>query len=155
MPAFTQADVEYLVAARKFICRTVEDNTTVYPLPYEMRLTFDIRKRDYPQQDIGLRFRALREPHSVISKWGIALLWHGKRIRGIDYKLREDIIDGGLIIGHLRHWHEHFWTDKNQDKNIIDVNSLVKNEDMRALVELCMARWNIEGYSEQGILEGM
>src|SRR6266481_5994327 len=138
MAKFTQADVDYLIAARKFICRDVEDNSAARPVPYEVRITFDIRRRDNPQPDIGLRFRALREPYSVIPKWGIALIWHGKRIRGIDYKLREDIMHGGLIVGHLHHWHEHSWTDTDEDKNIIDVNHAEKNEDMRALIELCM-----------------
>ena len=92
MVEIKQSAVDYLIASRKFIHRTIEDNSRHYPLPHEQRITLDIRRRDLPLEDIGLRLRALREPTSVIPHWGIALSWHGARIRCIDYKLREGVV---------------------------------------------------------------
>ena len=159
MPKFKQADVDYLVKARKFIYRTIEDNSDwarKHPLteaPNELRIRYEIRRKDNPHEDIRLQFYARKEMESPLAKWGTSLLWHGERIRGIDHKLREDRIYGGLIVGFIRHWHEHIWTDEDRDRNIIDVNSVIKNEDKRSIIELCMDRWNIEGYGVQYRLE--
>lgn len=158
MAKFAQAEVDYLVAAKKFISRTVEDNSgwkrkRPSDPPTEIRITYDIRRKDNPGEDIGLRFHARKELGPPFAHWGASLKWQTVRIRGLNYKLREDIIRDGLIIGKIRHWHEHIWNEQDGDKNIIDANDLVKNEDMRSIIELCMRHWNIEGFGEQLRLE--
>lgn len=158
MPTFNQSEVDYLVRAKKFIHRTIEDNSewqrvSPHNPPNELRITYEIRRSDNPLQNIKLQFNARKEIVSSQTRWGVSLRWQGERIRGIDYKLREDIIRGGLIIGNLKHWHEHIWTENDRDKNIVDANDIVKNEDMRSILETCLDRWNVEGLGHQLRLE--
>jgi len=159
MADFTQSDVDYLIRAKKFIHRTIQDNTnwqktSPHKAPDELRIVYDIRRSDGPDTNLKLQFAARREL-SPQTKWGIALRWHGERIRGLDHKLREDIIRGGLIVGKVRHWHEHQWTNEDRDKHVVDANAIVKNQDMRSLIETCLDRWNIEGFGHQLRLEDL
>src|SRR3954471_24022007 len=111
MPNLTQSDVNYLLAARKFVFRTIRDNTKweqkKEPKPDELVLVFEIRRCDNPTKDVRLRFIARKELDKPNRRWGVSLQYMGVRVRGIDHKLREDNIKNGLIAGFIRHWHEH------------------------------------------------
>jgi len=114
MLPFSQSEADYLISARKIIHRVVEDNTSgnyrasASPhSPPELRITYEIRRKDNPGQTIKLQFHARKEQGA---RWGTSLKWKNVRVRGLDYKLREDVIRGGLIVARLSHWHEHVWT---------------------------------------------
>lgn len=162
MPKFTEYDVNQLVAARKFAARVLEN--TLAPergkTQSEKTIKFAIRRLDTPKVDLVLvlsgriKIKKLTGVASI-HKPGVALFWHGKRIRGIDWKIRHEIIEDGVITGFIKGWHEHIWTDKDEDRFIIPVNPKMKNEDLQAVLQWCVKKWNIEQIEEQFQLEGL
>lgn len=147
---FTEADVNYLLKTRKVVQNIVKDttsdeNASLLEIVYRL-----VRAVDDPSDDIKLRLHA-RRPKSVLAtlpkpKPSASLLWHGERVRGIDYKIVHSRIKHGLVVGEVRGWHEHRWTLEDGDKPVISVNEKMKNiqEDFRAILRFCMTRWRIE-----------
>lgn len=121
-----------------------------------MRIRYEVRKKDNPGAYLGLQiFAKLNRtpvPRGISPTPSVSLLWYNLRIRGINRKLRHDVVQNGIVVGTVRGWHEHQWTDADEDKFVIDVNALIKKSDLRSLLQFCMKRWNIE-FPEQLTLE--
>lgn len=146
---FTEAEVQHLIAAKKYIHKVMEDNRR-QPNVNEIRLTYEIRQRNSEAERLRLRFFARLEKQAnaaVVKPFpGVSLLWYNERIRAICWRLRHDVIRDGQLIGFVRGWHEKLWTDSDRDRFIIDANSIVKDKtDFTSLIALCLKRWNIEG----------
>jgi hypothetical protein len=146
---FTEADVNYLLKARKFIHSLVRD-TTDNPEASVLEVVYRVRRLDKPDDDITLRLSARRAKPVLATmprpRPSAALLWHGERIRGIDRKIAHPIIKHGVIVGKIRGWHEHRWTKDDSDSSVIDVNKAMQNvqEDFKSILRFCMNRWHIE-----------
>lgn len=145
---FTEAEVRDLIAAKKYIHGVMEDNRR-QPNVNETRLTYEIRRRGREAENLHLRLFARLEKQVsaavVRPRPGVVLLWHNRRVRGICWRLRHDVIRAGQVIGFIRYWHEKQWTDADEDRFIIDANGFVKRDiDFAPLIRLCLRRWNIE-----------
>jgi hypothetical protein len=123
-PEITRYAVDELVSARKFAFRTKQNTLNERdPKHGEVLLLIEIRRRDAPAIDLVLEFKG-RVKKSTLS--GVAatqypsasLIWHGKRIRCIDYKIVHEVIENSVISGRIRGWHEHYWTDADEDAAI-------------------------------------
>lgn len=146
---FTEADVNYLLKARKFIHGLIRDNTASEDAPI-LEVVYRVRRVDRPNDDIKLRLSA-RRPKPVMATMprprpSASLLWHSERVRGIDRKISHPEIKNGIVVGKIRGWHEHQWTMGDGDRFVIDINNAMRNvqEDFKAVLRFCMERWRIE-----------
>lgn len=146
---FTEADVKYLLKARKVIHGVIRDTTEDPDAPL-LEIVYRIVRADRPRDDIRLRLNA-RRPKPVLDtlyrpRPSAALLWHDERIRGIDHKIVHPRIRNGLKVGKVRGWHEHRWTLADRDKPVMSVHEKMKKiqEDFRSILRFCMARWHIQ-----------
>ena len=147
----TRYHVDRLVQARKFALRPTRN--TLYVNDPELKrceISVPIRRVDNPATDLVLVFDAhdkTKSPSGIraLIKPSAALLWHGKRIRGVDHTLKHPIVDNGVPTGYIRGWHEHFWTDTDEDDSIRAPDPPPKNEDLASIIEWCSENWNIEG----------
>lgn len=148
-PPFTEADVNYLLKARKIIQGVTRD-TTDDPNADLLEISYRIVRVGSPLDDIKLRLQARRPKPVRVTlpkpKPSSALLWHGERIRGIDHKIVHPRIKDGLLVGKVRGWHEHVWTFADRDAQVVSVEKQMKKiqEDFRSVLRFCMARWRIE-----------
>jgi hypothetical protein len=146
---FTEADVNYLLKARKFIHSVVRDTTDNPDAPI-LEIIYRVRRLDRPDDDITLRLSARRAKPVLATmprpRPSAALLWHGQRIRGIDYKIAHSVIKHRVIVGKIRGWHEHRWTTEDGGSPAFDVNKAMQNEqeDFKSILRFCMKRWRIE-----------
>jgi hypothetical protein len=101
-----------------------------------------------PRKDVRLRLCARLAPSlpgiGPRPVPGIALQWKGKNIRKVDHALRHDSYRYGVSAGHVRGWHEHIWTDTDEDRYVIPAEPPIKNGEMRALIRWAFDKWNIE-----------
>ena len=148
-PPFTEANVEYLLKARKVI-QGITRHTTDDPDADLLEISYRIVRIGNPGDDIKLRLQA-RRPKPVLAtlpkpKPSAALLWHGERIRGIDHKIVHPRIKDGLVVGKVRGWHEHIWTLADRDSRVVGIDKQMKKiqEDFRSVLRFCMRRWRIE-----------
>jgi hypothetical protein len=158
---FTEADIDYLLNARKVVHSVIRD-TTEKPDASLLEVVYRIVRSANPDDDIKLRLHARRPKPVLVSaprpRPSAALLWHNVRIRGIDRKIVHPVIKNGVITGKIRGWHEHQWTDADGDRYVVHVNRQMKNiqEDFRAVLRFCMKRWRIElqeGEDRQQVLK--
>ena len=147
-PEIRESEVERLLGAKKFIHRTTFDRSSGMGEGSTIEVEYDIRRKDSPTLDLKLRLWARQKSPKAVKpspRPGVALYWRGKRIRGIDWKLKEDVRKDGFVTGEVvRHWHEHRWTDLDEDRVIANANKIVKQEDFWSVVRTCLKRWNIE-----------
>ena len=146
---FTEYDVQQIIDGRKFVFRVMQDNTqSERDSQKERRIIYEIRRKDMPNKDIRLRLNARLSPSlpgiGVKSTPGVALQWKGKIIRKLDHKLSHDVIRDGLVVGRIRGWHEHIWTDEDEGRYIVEAAPPVKQSDLRSVVQWCAEKWNIE-----------
>ena len=81
-------------------------------------------------------------------------MWHGKRIRGLDHSITHDVVENGVITGKIKGWHEHFWTDQDEDNNIRFPNPPLQNFDLQSVIAWCCKNWKIEDLSTvQGLYQ--
>lgn len=145
----TRYAVEELVQVRK-----VAGRTRSLGVVGELPMRIDLRRVDSPTIDIGLLFetRTPRQPLPgvpSVKRPSASLMWHGHRVRGIDWTIKHEVIRYGVPTGEIiRGWHEHYWTEEDEGKSIREPNPSPKNEDMTALIVWCCANWNIEGIQE-------
>ena len=102
---FTEAEVNYLLKARKFIHGLIRDTTENPDAPI-LEIVYRVRRVDRPNDDIKLRLSA-RRPKPVMATMprlrpSAALLWHSERIRGIDRKIVHPVIKDGMIVKRVR-----------------------------------------------------
>jgi hypothetical protein len=144
---FSEYDVRQLIAARKFVNRVVQDNVQEQT-DSEKKIVYDIRRRDMPKKNISLQLCARLAPSlsagGAKATPGVSLRWRGKTIRKVDYALRHDSMRYGVSAGHLSGWHEHIWTDEDEDRYVIAADPTVKGRDIRSLVRWAADKWNIE-----------
>ena len=144
---FTEAEVELLIASPKVVFAKMEDNRG-QPNVQEVRLTYEIRKKAYSEERLRLRVFARLEnrPNSAVVQAfpGVSLLWYNHRIRCIAWKLKREVVQNMTVIGVVRGWYEHQWTDTDQDKFVIDVNAEISHTDFNSVLRTCLRRWNIE-----------
>ena len=146
---FTEAEVDYLLKARKVIQGVTRD-TTDDPDADLLEISYRIVRADNIGDDIKLRLQS-RRPKPVLEtsykpRPSAALLWYTERIRGIDHKIVHPRIENGLVVGKVRGWHEHIWTPEDGDKRVISIARQMRNiqEDFRSILHFCMKRWRIE-----------
>jgi hypothetical protein len=146
---FTEYEANRLIESRKFVCRIVQDNTEGPPnSDTEKKIVYDIRRRDMPQKDIHLRLCARLAPWVPGSGPkpipGVSLQWKGHPVRKLDYSLRHDSKRHGVSIGHVKGWHEHVWTDQDEDEYVVIADPPVKAQDIKSLIRWAAEKWNIE-----------
>jgi hypothetical protein len=151
----TQYNVDALIQARK-VAMKARVNTLHSPDPSlnERCLRVDIRRKDSTSVDLSLEFYPrimIRELAGVrtVQRPSASLMWQGKRIRGIDHSLKHDIVKDGVIVGSIRGWHEHYWTDADEDRTIRTPNPTLQNYDLQAVMSWCCKNWNIENFGTQ------
>lgn len=157
---FTQYEADALVAAAKVAGKVMSNTMKGDNRAATKEITIAVRRKDSPSIDLVLvlngRIKVKKLPGvASIHKPGVALMWHGKRIRGVDWKIRHEVTQNGIVTGFIKGWHEHIWTDSEDDKFIIPVSPKMQNEDFRAVLEWSVKKWNIEGIKEQPDLEGL
>lgn len=151
---FSEYEVRQLISARKFAFRVIQDNTQTKPNPEsERHISYDIRRKDMPNKDLRLRLNARIAPSvpgvGVKPIPGIALQWHGKIIRKLDHAMRHTSIQNGVSVAEICGWHEHIWTDEDEDKYVIAADPPVRNADMKSLIWWAAEKWNIEIEEEE------
>lgn len=150
-PSVTEPTVKELLKARKVIRRTVRSNWGTNTEASRIEVVYDVRRIASPHENIGLRLTAWlplatggTPPYPSVS-----LLWHGERIRCVDWKWREDVIKDNLVTGIVRRWHEHQWTDTDHGRFVVSANHFVKNPDFWGLMRVCLKRWKIADSTRQ------
>ena len=78
-----------------------------------------------------------------------ALVWFGKRIRGLNYEIWHDNPDGSIVRG----WHEHIWSPKDQDAHVVQARSEPARKGLVDIFKWGLKRWNIEVLEEQSDLQ--
>ena len=149
---FTEADVNDLIAAPKYFSSKREDNRG-QPNVKEIRVTYEVRKLGEEATNLRLQFfaRLEKRPNSAVVQGlpGVSLLWYNRRIRCLAWKLRRDVVMNGVVVGFVKGWYEHVWTDADQDRHVVDVNAEVTATDFDSIMRLCCKRWNIKTPIEQ------
>jgi hypothetical protein len=148
--AITRYSVDRLVEARKVAMRAKRN--TLYsadPKLFEHELRVPLRRVDCPTVDLVLEFYGRVKTKGLPGvasnqKPSASMIWHGKRIRGLDHALRHDVVQNGIVTGFIRGWHEHFWTDADEDSSIREPSPPIKNFDLQSVVKWCSTNWNIE-----------
>src|SRR3954471_13922144 len=140
MRPFTAYEVDELVAATKIagkiLQNTLRGDKQGRSTPSVKEIRFAVRKKDSPNVDLVLILSGRIKVKKLtgvasIHKPGVALLWHGKRIRGVDWKIRHEVIQSGVVTGFVKGWHEHICTDQDEDGFIVPVDPKMKNEDLQ------------------------
>jgi hypothetical protein len=151
----TRYNVDSLIQARK-VAMNAKLNTLYSSDPnlHEKCLKVDIRRVDSTAIDLSLEFYPrikLKSLPGVTSpqRPSASLMWRAKRVRGLDYALRKDVLKNGIIEGSIRGWHEHYWTDEDEDQSVRTPNPSLKNFDMQSVIAWCCKSWNIEGIDLQ------
>ena len=146
---FTKAQVDYLVAATKFI-RAVPVAPDYNPKqPVHRTIQVEVFKKSAPNRPIrGLIVMARARPSPPGVPKPIpssALEWYGKRIRGLNYELWHDNPDGSIVRG----WHEHLWSPAEQDRYVVPARPEPTHKGLLDVFKWGLAKWNIEVLEEQ------
>jgi hypothetical protein len=152
-PLFTEYEAEELVAAKKYaIAHPLRNTLFRSDQKSNLReMVVSLRRKDMQFSDLVLVFGASVRTVSISGvKSGLrpsALLqWHGKRIRAIEYNIVHDVIENRVPTGkQIKGWHEHFWTDSDEDARIREPEPPIRNSDIFSILRWCSDRWNIEG----------
>jgi hypothetical protein len=146
---FTKAEVEYLVAAPKFI--RVVPATRLYR-PQSAAVTIihaAVFKKSEPNNPVpGLIVMAkAREAPPGIPKPtpSAAPEWYGKRVRGLNYELWHDNPDGSIVKG----WHEHIWSPGDQDSYVVPARPEITRRALLDVLKWGLEKWNIEVLEKQ------
>ncbi len=143
---FTESEVEYLIAAKKYIVALpeIEQEEGGWSV-----MVAEVRRKDDPGwQEGGLVIRArVKKALSGLPRGfpSCSLLWHSYRIRCVDYEIRHDNPDGSFVRG----WHEHVWNDQDQDRRVIAASPPVSKPDLKAIFHWGVNKWKIEIKEEQ------
>ncbi len=143
--AITRYAADELVQARKFAGKTKSVMKDDSPL------RIDIRRVDSPGIELQLFFEARSSWNALpgvpsVRRPSASLLWHQKRIRGIDWTIKHEVTRNGMPTNEvIRGWHEHYWTDEDGSDSIRVPNPTPRNKDVSALIDWCCKQWNIEG----------
>lgn len=148
LPKFTKADVDYLVAAPKFI----KEIPNRQFLNVSLQTGWIIRAQVFSKAEsrpvkglvvIGTAHQApVGLPRPTPSS---ALEWYGQRIRGLNYELWHDNPDGTDVRG----WHEHVWSPTETDHRVIPARPEPKDRTLLGVLKWGLKRWNIEVVREQ------
>lgn len=151
----TEAEVAYLLKAKKFIHSCTKDTTASGNTIPMIEVMYMIRRVDDPRDnDLRLKFWARRERPLLETgpkpKPGVSLKWRGHRIRGIARRIKHDCIRNGIVIGEVRGWYERQWTNTDEDKYCVSIEAEMKRvqEDFWSVVNFCLDRWNIKPKTE-------
>src|ERR1035437_9039878 len=146
--AITRYSVDQLVEARKFATR-VKRNTLYSndPKVPERELLIPLRRADSPAIDLVLEFCGRVKTQSLPGvapgqRPSASLIWHGKRIRCLDHKIKHEVVQNGVVTGSISGWHEHYWTDEDEDSAVRQPDPPVKNRDLQSIIKWCSTNWN-------------
>jgi hypothetical protein len=149
----TQYAVDELVDARKIAWKT-RSVASGGSADKFVPLLVELCRADARNIEIGLLFEG-RTPRKglpgvpSVVRPSASLLWHGERIRGIDWTIKHEITKDGVPTGDaIRGWHEHYWTTADGCSSIRVPSPVPQNEDLSALITWCCKQWNIEGIQE-------
>jgi hypothetical protein len=120
----------------------------------EKCIKINLRRVDSTSVDLSLEFYSRIKTKgvtgvSVPHRPSASLIWRATRIRGLDYSLTHPVVKRGVPEGQIKGWHEHYWTDEDEDASIRVPSPPLKNWDMQSIVSWCCKNWNIEGVDEQ------
>jgi hypothetical protein len=136
---FRQADVDYLLRARKYISSI----PTIHENEFEYSIKANVKRIDDPGRELGLTVLAhVKRPLPGLPRNfpACALQWHGYRIRGVNWHVYFENDDGTIIKG----WHEHIWHDKERDGCVIEAIPPVGQPTLLKLFEWGLSQWKIE-----------
>jgi hypothetical protein len=143
---FTEAEVEYLVKAKKYIfaipeIEQEEGGSSV--------MQAEVRRKDDPNwQKGGLLISARVKkalPGLPRGSPSCSLRWYGRRIRGVNYEVWHDNPDSSSVRG----WHEHIWNGEDRDARVIQASPAIAKPDLRNIFRWGLSKWNIEITEEQ------
>jgi hypothetical protein len=147
---FDKAEVDYLVAAAKFIRFTPKITFIDAKRQTGWRIQAEVFKKSEPGKPIkGLVVMAKANqapaplPHP---KPSAALEWYGKRIRGLNHEQWHDNPDGSIVKG----WHEHIWSPRYQDSYVVEARPIPTRFGLENLFQWGLEKWNIEVLRKQG-----
>ncbi len=147
-PEFTKADVDYLVAAPKFI-KEIPRQQFLNPRArtgWKIYAAVFSKADSQPIKGLIVIAKAHQAPTGLPRPTpSSALEWYGKRIRGLNYELWHDNPDGTLVRG----WHEHIWSPQEGDHRVIAARPKPQRKNLLGILKWGLNRWNIEVMREQ------
>lgn len=153
----SQYEVNALVDSRKVAMRT-KCNTLYSADPKgnlgERCLKVDVRRVDSTSVDLSLEFYPrvmVKELAGVrtVQRPSASLVWRGKRIRGLDHAMKHEVLSNGIIVDQIKGWHEHYWTDLDEDRSVRAPVPSLQNQDVQSVIVWCCKKWNIQGIDTQ------
>ena len=145
---FTKDQVEYLVAAQKFI-KVLPSIPPRREGKYLLEIRSEVFRVSEPQKPISGLFivgRIRMAPPGIPKALPSAsLTWHGKRIRGVDKEAWHDNPDGSRVYG----WHEHLWSPLFQDSYVIQARPEITRLTLMEIFTWGLEKWNIKVVTDQ------
>lgn len=145
---FTKAEVDYLVAASKFIKEIPRPQFMTPGMRTGSKIQVQVfRKSDLkPIKGLVVMAKAHQAPAGLPPPTPSSVLeWYGRRIRGINYELWHDNPDGSSVRG----WHEHIWSPKEHDAHVVKARPEPAKRDLLGILNWGLEKWNIEVLREQ------
>jgi hypothetical protein len=147
--SFTKGEIDYPVGLPKLARRIPREE----PLNRQSKTGWLIRIPVFKKGDLraplpGLIVIAKAHqaptglPHPTPS---VALLWYGKRIRGLNREMRHDNPNGTIIRG----WHEHLWSPLEEDACVIQAQPEPKDRSLLGILQWGLHKWNMEVEQKQ------
>ena len=150
---FTKADVDYLIAARKYIKAIPRtrflDSARRTGWKIIIPEIFYKADRSKPIKGLVVMAKAHQAPIPLPRpKPSSALEWFGHRIRGLNHEIRHDNPDGTSVLG----WHEHLWSPNYDDALVVEAKPEPTQKTLEAILKWGLEKWNIEVENKQGEL---
>jgi hypothetical protein len=151
---FTKGAADYLVSVPKFIRVIPAFPSSGSPSSNVIIIESGVFKKSNPGTPIGglvVMAKARQAPTGIPKpNPSSALMWYGKRIRGLNYELWHDNPDGSIVKG----WHEHLWSPEDEDAYVISARPKPTRRGLLDIFKWSLKRWNIEVLEKQQEVPG-
>lgn len=146
---FTKAEVEYLLAARKFI-KAIPDLPLIVTSPQRIQAPVFLKSEpNIPVRGLVIMATIRRAPPGLPKPLpSVALEWYGVRIRGLNYEIWHDNPDGSVVRG----WHEHVWSPEYEDDCVVPAGPRVTRKGLQDVLKWGLRKWHIEVQQKQRTL---